>query len=347
LIEVLIVIAIISLIVSITIPAVQSARESARRTECQNNLRQFGLAFANHEAAKKFFPAGTKIWVKGPVLDSDKSAWAFHSFMPDLLPYLDQQPVADRYDRRKMFSAAENADAIATVLDVAICPSTPRQSLHHEEHFQPSLMIPRLIRDQEAFQGVMADIESKYAGDYRAAVSDYAGVTIVRSRFASAAGVNQNEMHDYGIDGMFPYPTIDIQTVMSYWRTLMSDKELTIGHTTKLTEIVDGLSNTVLLIENAGRPQLWERGRMSPELETLSGGWANPQTIIEYDGDVNCPVNCANNDAVYSFHPDLSHLLFADGHLQTVSAGGIDTKVLIAMLTPNWGGTVELESGND
>lgn len=118
-------IAIISLIVSITLPAVQSARESSRRAQCQNNLRQFGIAFQNYEAARRDFPAGFSIWKKGSVLDLDNSQWAFHNFMPELLPFLDQQTVAELYDRRKMFGAHENAEAVASVLDVTICPSPP------------------------------------------------------------------------------------------------------------------------------------------------------------------------------------------------------------------------------
>jgi hypothetical protein len=80
------------------------------------------IAFLNHEAARKNFPAGTKIWVKGPVIGQGKSEWAFHSFMPDLLPYLEQQQVADRYHQRKMFSASENAEAITAVVRAAVTP---------------------------------------------------------------------------------------------------------------------------------------------------------------------------------------------------------------------------------
>lgn len=54
-------------------------------------------------------------------------------------------------------------------------------------------------------------------------------------------------------------------------------------------------------------------------------------------------VNCSNKEAVYSFHGDVAHLLFVDGHVQAVSAAGIDPKVLVAMLTPNWGGVIEQE----
>jgi len=98
-----------------------------------------------------------------------------------------------------------------------------------------------------------------------------------------------------------------------------------------------------MLVENSLRPEFWERGRPSASPEVLPAGWANPRTLLLYDSDPDCPVNCSNKEAIYSFHGNVANMLFVDGHVQVVSASGIDPKVLVAMLTPNWGGLVEKE----
>ncbi len=87
LIELLVVIAIIAVLASLLLPAVQSARESARRTSCANNLMQIGLALNNYESAHFAFPPGV-INETGPIVN--KPAGSHYSWITQILPFLDQ-----------------------------------------------------------------------------------------------------------------------------------------------------------------------------------------------------------------------------------------------------------------
>src|SRR5262245_11107518 len=89
LIELLVVIAIIGLLVALLLPAIQAARESARRNQCQNNLKQLGLALNNYAEMKKKYPNGVADGTVGFV--DDGFGWAVW-----LLPQLEEQPLYDR-----------------------------------------------------------------------------------------------------------------------------------------------------------------------------------------------------------------------------------------------------------
>ena len=123
LIELLVVIAIIAILIALLLPAVQQAREAARRTQCKNNLAQIGLATLNYYYSFETLPPGT-VNSEGPVR-WDEQGYDF-SWTVALLPYLDQTPLFNRYDLKKGVYAPENADVRQARISVYQCPSSPR-----------------------------------------------------------------------------------------------------------------------------------------------------------------------------------------------------------------------------
>src|SRR5262245_42410440 len=94
LIELLVVIAIIAVLVALLLPAVQQAREAARRSQCKNNLKQFGLALHNYHEAFSTFPMAETNPSNGPACNGGPGAgWCGFSVHVMLLPYLDQGPL--------------------------------------------------------------------------------------------------------------------------------------------------------------------------------------------------------------------------------------------------------------
>jgi len=114
LVELLVVIAIIGVLVALLLPAIQAAREAARRSQCTNNMKQIGLAMQNYHGARGSFPIGTVAVDYGNV---------FSGALPELLPYLEQQNVQALYDPEKRWWK-QSAEVSATVIATFDCPST-------------------------------------------------------------------------------------------------------------------------------------------------------------------------------------------------------------------------------
>lgn len=121
LIELLVVIAIIAVLIALLLPAVQQAREAARRTQCKNNLKQFGLAFANYHDTYNRFPSGGTIGCcdQGPSI----------SYMVRIFPFLDQAPIFNQFNMSApdAYNAAYYPSGSPpnrlTSFTFAICPS--------------------------------------------------------------------------------------------------------------------------------------------------------------------------------------------------------------------------------
>ena len=114
LVELLVVIAIVGTLIGLLLPAVQAARESSRRSQCSNNLRQVGIGFHTHEAARRYFPTTVSI-----------SSGPRHYWVAQILPYLDANPLAAIYDYTVAFSDAKNQQAVQYPLPFMSCPATP------------------------------------------------------------------------------------------------------------------------------------------------------------------------------------------------------------------------------
>jgi prepilin-type processing-associated H-X9-DG protein len=120
LVELLIVVAIIGALVALVLPAVQAAREAARRTQCASQLRQLGTAAASYAAAERHFPPGVNQWYFDPPV-----SYRGVSLFAHMLPYLEQANRLMDWDYSDpMTNALGGADSrTATVLPLLVCPS--------------------------------------------------------------------------------------------------------------------------------------------------------------------------------------------------------------------------------
>ncbi len=119
LVELLVVIAIIGLLVALLLPAIQAARESARRSECLNHLRQIGLALQNYESANGTLPSGYISAFQTDGTDTGPG-WGWAAM---LLPYLEESTLHGLIAIDKPIEDAVNAQVRAKLITVYLCPS--------------------------------------------------------------------------------------------------------------------------------------------------------------------------------------------------------------------------------
>jgi prepilin-type N-terminal cleavage/methylation domain-containing protein len=128
LVELLVVITIIGILIALLLPAVQTAREAARKLQCANNLKQLGLAILSYEQSNGVFPAGAT-----PRCNPDGFG---HSWMVSILPFIEQNAIYDQFDFKGQYSPhtgvvyasynEHNGSLVAGIpINVIVCPSSP------------------------------------------------------------------------------------------------------------------------------------------------------------------------------------------------------------------------------
>ena len=318
LIELLVVIAIIAVLIALLLPAVQQAREAARRAQCQNNLKQIGLAHHNFHDTYSRFPASS-VWrqngenvpflpkdlVPPPGADLDQSV-LLSTWTIEILPFMEEDALTegikdlDTTAHGGIFGEA-NYDLVAMHRPVYECPSAPGP------------------HQFTGFEGYSGGAWNEFDDTKVVATGDYSRPRELR--------------YDDGT-GRVEYPTA------------MSARE----HT-RFRDIIDGTSNTTLIHETAGQPVPWADGRQVPTSEQPFYDWMYTRTewtapwasfkhwrIYNYsaDGRVrsggNCLVNCNNSEAnPYSFHTGGCLFVMCDGSVQFISES-IDVNTMIALL---------------
>jgi prepilin-type N-terminal cleavage/methylation domain-containing protein len=356
LIELVVVVAIIALLIAILLPAVQQAREAARRAQCKNSLKQLGLAMHNYESTYGQFPAAA-VWKVDAVASKVISG---RSWGQALLPFIDQTAIATGFDESQpIWSGTKNQTLIATSISTFVCPSVP--------------LIPRPVTkwssDTVAKGGRLnCDVVPMQPIEATWGRTDYIVTCDVRSPLKSnlaAAGVSST-----GTVGFFYCGDQNALAVISgNGVTGAFDASPTIS------KVSDGLTNTIMIGELAARNQLWEKGKnitTAPSTDTPAaaanfvvllnqqthfggGGWADPNNdqwvdggnrdgnndIRDINGDRNsCVINCTNLQAraYYSFHIGMSNFAMGDGSVRSISEYIDDT--LLAFLITRAGGEV-------
>jgi len=350
LVELLVVIAIIGSLVGLLLPAVQSAREAARRNGCTNNLRQLAVAFANYETALKYLPPlkRTSNCIAAP---NNEASMAQRSWAPDVLPYVEEASLMLSYDRSRNWW--ENADGSAPstgTVGVLDTPVTGNRGLVRTQ--LPLLQcqsspIPNRIQDKIA--------NPRKTG----ACTDYFAVGGVGTSFNTAAGLPA------GTVAAGPGPT-------EAWSGCVSTNNAVRPKST-MAKITDGTSKTILLAECGGREDVWrESTRYQADANDVSGNascararggaWATNDNPYAFGESLTSGCTTASSPTagaiptalmrvngsnewgwlIYAFHPAGANIVMADGSVAFV-ANATSVQVLGQLATRAGGESVSVD----
>jgi len=329
LIELLVVIAIIAILIGLLLPAVQKVREAAARMSCSNNLKQLGLASANYESSFGKLPPSLIVNIGNPPGGAGQPGSPFpaivHSWAVNLLPYIEQENIFRQYNMRFPWFAVvpglvDNQTPLRNKIKTFICPSTPGGA-------------DRTVSGTFSFGASFP-----YTG---LGVTDYATNSSINpgsiTFFGYPAGTGQFSLFS-GMRPQLEGAGVPILGVAP------SQPNTVVG-------ITDGTSNTILLCESAGRPDLYIGGARQTGANN-DGGWGHHENDYGLDGAVsktnrsspgNCVINCHNDNETYAFHTGGAMHAFVDGSVRFIKES-ISPQTYAALITAQGGSLTAAET---
>ncbi len=276
LIELLVVIAIIGVLVALLLPAVQSAREAARRMQCVNNLKQTGLGVLNFENANRYLPNGW--YIPGDTTGAN----GYGGFCTRILPYLEQSSLYNSYNWSLSWWDLDNQTTVVTKISTYLCPSSPVDPV-------------RVGLNAIGSVGPFPD-RSMAIGDYiilRGYIDYFTVPPPAETRMIGMLmSIDTNQ------------PTIAQVTDGTSQTAMVGERAARPQYWVKGKKISD--TNTMFAFDGgwASYQSVWLRTFLS-DCNTIVTSGLGPATV-----------NCNNGYSTYSFHPGGVNVLFGDGSVR-------------------------------
>jgi prepilin-type processing-associated H-X9-DG protein/prepilin-type N-terminal cleavage/methylation domain-containing protein len=301
LLEMVVVVGIIGILMAIIIPAVQSTREATRRTQCQNNQRQVGLAIQSFESANRSLPS----FYNGTSLTYPLREWDLfhmHSWRVMLLPHLEQSALRDKVEWKTFATEPINKFVAQSVVSMYICPSGSDPLTHMGRGLSHS-SFPTSVPATGTW--------------YFATRSDYdamAGIQVLPDPVPTGANVHSTKYMRWGIWG---WP--------NFGNGQIAGTQLLSYRPGKFSDVTDGLSNTIAIVERGGKPIDLLKGKphvtvYNPKAEYPGQtGWSASNTYAWAINLNKVGINQSNSTGIYSLHPGGANVAMADGSVRFVS----------------------------
>ncbi|MGC4002563.1 MAG: DUF1559 domain-containing protein [Pirellulales bacterium] len=319
LVELLVVIAIIGILVALLLPAIQAAREAARRMSCTNNLKQIGLALHNHLDATKVIPAAAGVFVKGSGLALNNPSQAEidannrHNWFVALLPYLEESTMGKQFDYKVAWNhATKNRPLIVNRISVVECPST-------------------------SVDERVAVVNNNATNPTTAATTDYIAVVTVGKTFYNQNGIT--------------LPADAVRQGLPDEKVRLKASRVVDGLSKTILAAEDAGRPSFFVAQNRlGPSDVPFTNKQAVEAGIAKGGaWSQPDGRMTLHGSKfdglddpgKCSMNCTNNNELYSFHSGGVNAVLADGSVRFVTED-IEAAALIAAVTRAGGETQTL-----